>query len=246
MPDANIIYLADKPDRNPSRIRGRSTREGVEKAFATLAARATVDDEVVVVLFGHGSFDGRQASFNLPGPDLSAADYAALLGRLSSRRVAFVNTTSSSGAFLQPLAAPGRVIVTATRTGGESNETRFPAYFVEAFGAQAADTNRDGQVSLLEAFDYARAKTAKAYEQDGLLLTEHAALEDGGDGHLAATLSLTSARAQAAKANVSDPALKAIRRSLGRMMPAGSETARCRSSTTAPRIRKGPSPASLS
>lgn len=211
VPDANITYLAERPARNPSRVRGRSTREGVEKAFADIVARAKPDDEVVIVLFGHGSFDGRQASFNLPGPDLSATDYAALLAKLSAQRVVFVNTTSSSGAFLQPLAGPGRVVVTATKTGGERNETRFPAYFVEAFGTEAADTNRDGKVSVAEAFDYARAKTVKAYEQDGLLLTEHAALEDDSSGKLASMLSLTSERAQAAaEASVSDPVLKGL------------------------------------
>ena len=209
--DANITYLADRPARDPSRVQGRSTREGVEKAFADIAARARPDDEVVIVLFGHGSFDGRQASFNLPGPDLSATDCAALVAKLSAQRVVFVNTSSSSGGFLQPLAGPGRVVVTATRTGGERNETRFPAYFVEAFGAEAADQNRDGTISMAEAFEYARARTVKAYEQDGLLLTEHATLEDASGGSLASMLSLSSARAQAAaEANVSDPVLKGL------------------------------------
>ena len=182
VPEANVTYLAEKPDQDPARIRGRSTKESVEKAFADIAARARPNDEVFVLLIGHGSFDGRQSAFNLPGPDLTATDYAALLAKLQTQRVAFVNTAAASGGFLAALTGPGRTIVTATKTGGERNETRFPSYFVEAFEDNAADSDRNGRVSVFEAFEYARTKVAKSYEQQGLILTEHAALDDGNQG----------------------------------------------------------------
>ena len=135
VPDANITYLAEKPDVDAARIRGRSTSENVQKAVADLAAKAHPGDQVVIVLLiGHGSFDGSVAAFNLPGPDLTAADWASLLKKLSAQKVAFINTTSSSGAFLPAVAAPGRTVVTATKTGGERNETLFGEFFVEAFG----------------------------------------------------------------------------------------------------------------
>src|SRR5262249_26294234 len=178
-----------------ARIRGRSTRENVEKAFGDLAARAQPDDQVFVVLFGHGSFDGRKATFNLPGPDLSAEEYAKFLERFRTQRLVFVDTTSASGAFLQPRAGPGRTIVTATKTGSERNETEFPQYFVEAFTTEAADKNRDGRISVMEAFDYARTKVTQAYQQKGLILTEHAAIDDGEEGRLAANSFLQSSRA---------------------------------------------------
>lgn len=208
--DVNIIYLAEKPDADRARIRDRSTRENVEKAFRDAAGRARPNDEVFVVLFGHGSFDGRQASFNLPGPDLSATDYAKLLEALPTQRVVFANTSSSSGGFLPALAGPGRAIITATKTGGERNEPRFPAFFVEAFATDTADKNRDGRVSVQEAFEYAKAKVADLYLKAGNILTEHAALEDGSDGTFAATLFLQSQRTRAAAiAATSDPALRA-------------------------------------
>ena len=211
VPEANVTYLAEKPDQDPTRIRGRSTKESVEKAFADIAARARPNDEVFVLLIGHGSFDGRQSAFNLPGPDLTATDYAALLAKLQTQRVAFVNTASASGGFLAALAGPGRTIVTATKTGGERNETRFPSYFVEAFEDNAADSDRNGRVSVFEAFEYARTKVAKSYEQQGLILTEHAALDDGNQGKLAATLFLESDRSRAAAAaTIADPALRAL------------------------------------
>src|SRR5262249_45235580 len=105
--DANITYLADKVERDPAKITARCTAENVKKAFADLAARARPSDEVFVILFGHGSYDGRVAAFNLPGPDLSAADYAKLLDPIRSSRVVFVNTASSSGEFVKALGGPG-------------------------------------------------------------------------------------------------------------------------------------------
>jgi hypothetical protein len=209
--DATITYLADKPEMAPGRIGGRSTRENVQKAFADLAARAQPADEVFIVLIGHGSFDGRLAAFNLPGPDLTADDYAKLLAKVPAQRIVFVNTASSSGGFLAPLAGPGRTIVTATKTGGERNETRFAPFFAEAFKDNAADTDRNGRVSVTEAFEYAKTKVGAVYQKGGYILTEHAALDDGREGKFAATLFLESERAKAAAtARVADPELRAL------------------------------------
>jgi hypothetical protein len=201
VPDANITLLTDK----------QSTKAGVEKAFADLTARVKPGDAVVVLLLGHGSFNGTQAAFNLPGPDLTVDEWGKLLGKLSAQHVAFINTSSSSGAFLPAVAAPGRVVVTATKTGGERNETQFPEFFVAAYGDAAADRDRNGHVSVAEAFDYAKTKVVQAFQQKGLLLTEHAVMDDGGDGHLAATLFLGTGRAEGTLAvDLSDPAAKKL------------------------------------
>jgi len=200
VPDANVTLLTDRA----------ATKAGVEKAFADIAARAKANDEVFVLLIGHGSFDGSVAAFNLMGPDLTAADYAKLLAHLSAQRVVFANTSSASGAFLAPLTRPGRVIITATKTGGERNETDFPQYFVAAFADDAADRDRNGHVSVAEAFDYAKTKVAQAFQQKGLLLTEHATMDDGRDGQLAASIFLGGASASALTVDTSDPELKAL------------------------------------
>jgi hypothetical protein len=207
--DANVTFLADKVERAPGKIRARSTSENVRKAFMDLAERARPSDEVFIVLFGHGSYDGRVAAFNLPGPDLTVQDYAMLLGKIRSGRVVFVNTASSSGEFAKVLAGPGRTIVTATRTGGERNEPRFPTYFVEALTGDGADRDRNGRISVQEAFEYAKAKVQQAFEREGYVLSEHATLEDGGAG-AAGALYLESDRARSAElANVANPALRA-------------------------------------
>ena len=185
-----------------------ATREGIQKAFATLAGRATTDDMVMVVLFGHGTFDGRAAKFNLSGPDLVAADFAPLLASLPSKHVVFVNTASASGPFIEALAKPGRTIITATRSGSEQFATLFGGYFVDALTADTADTDKNRRISVLEAFEHARGEVARAYEREGLLATEHALIDDAGKA--AGTLTLGSADASAASGLPADPKLRAL------------------------------------
>jgi hypothetical protein len=120
-----------------------------------------------------------------------------------------VNTASSSGAFLPAVAGPGRVVVTATKTGGERNETRFPEFFVEAFNDDSADRDRNGRVSMAEAFEYAKSKVTKAFEQGGLLATEHAALEEPPATGLAASLFLAAPQGTL-KIDTSDPEVRAL------------------------------------
>ena len=201
VPAANITYLSDK----------QPTKTGVEKAFADLSAKVKPNDGIIVLLIGHGSFNGTQAAFNLPGPDLTVDEWSKLLGRFSSQQVAFINTSSSSGAFLPAIAAPGRVVVTATKTGGERNETVFPEFFVAAFNDVAADRDRNGHVSIAEAFEYAKTKVVQAFQQKGNLLTEHAVMDDSGEGQLAATMFLGNGRAAGALVvDTSDPEMKKL------------------------------------
>ena len=201
VPDANIVYLADK----------QATKPAVEKTIADFAAASKGNDTVIILLIGHGSFDGSVAAFNLMGPDLTAADYGKLLGKFTTQKVVFVNTASSSGAFLPAVTAPGRIIVTATKTGGERNETEFGQYFTAAFGDEAADRDRNGHVSIQEAFDYAKTKVTDAFKQKGLILTEHAILEDGAEGRIASSAFLGIGRSDAAlNADMNDPETKAL------------------------------------
>lgn len=178
---AKPIYLSEKPDLDPKRITGRSTKEEIAKAFDNLKA-AGEDDVVFVVLIGHGTFDGKVAKFNLPGPDMTPADFEPLLKGIKARHLVFANTASASGPFVQALAGPGRTIVTATRNGTERFATLFGGYFVDALAGTDADTDKNRRVSVLEAFTYAKREVATAYEREGIMLTEHALLNDSGAG----------------------------------------------------------------
>ena len=186
IPQGQVIYLHEKPETDTKRITAKSTREEVAKAFEKLAG-AGADDPIFVMLIGHGTFDGKVAKFNLPGPDMTAADFEPLMKRLAPHRVVFVNTASASGPFIEALSGPGRTIVTATKTGRESFATIFGGYFVDALTSEVADADKNKRISVLEAFDYARREVATAYERQGIILIEHALLDDSGDKEGTAT-----------------------------------------------------------
>ena len=182
IPPERITYLGEKTDLDPTRIRARSTADNIRAAFAEIVAAMAPADDLVMLLAGHGTFRNGTARFNIPGPDLTPADMGALLEGLGDRRVTFVNTASASGPFVEALSGPNRTIITATRTGRERNATRFGLHFVDAFADDGADADKDARVSMLEAFSYALREVQRQYESANLLMTEHAVLDDNGDG----------------------------------------------------------------
>jgi hypothetical protein len=178
----NVHYLGERPDLDPERIDGRSTRDGVADRLGMIAGQSSSDAHVVLILIGHGSERDGDARINLPGPDLTPGELAQMLEGLGSRPATVIQTTSASGGFIEALSKEGRVIMTATRSAREGNEPRFPEHLTAAFTDGGADTDKDGRVSMLEAFTYARLEVVRSHEQDGILLTEHALLDDNGDG----------------------------------------------------------------
>ena len=160
----------------------KATRENVRSALADLRKRMTKDDQLLVLLIGHGtSLDGDEAKFNLVGPDLSASEWSDLLRPLPGRLV-FVNTTSASFPFLRKLAGKGHVVLTATDAAAQQFETVFPEFFIKAFDDAAADLDRNNRVSIWEAFTYASAGVRQWFEQKGQLPTERPLLDDTGAG----------------------------------------------------------------
>ncbi len=173
-----LIVLAETPGDGVQ----KATRENVRGALADLRKRMTKDDQLLVLLIGHGtSLDGDEAKFNLVGPDLSATEWSELLRPLPGRLV-FVNTTGASFPFLRKLAAKGRVVLTATDAAAQQFETVFPEFFIKAFDDPAADLDRNSRVSIWEAFTYASAGVRQWFEQKGQLPTERPLLDDTGAG----------------------------------------------------------------
>ena len=207
IPDSNVIVLTEDPSRAPGRIAARSTREEIARALQRISTRARPDDQLVIMLIGHGGGQDDSPRFNLPGPDLSASELAAALAPFTGRPIAIINTASASGGFVEALAAPKRIIITATKSGFERNATTFGNHFVAAFAADVADTDKNSRISLLEAFTYATREVERAYEADNRLLTEHARL--GGDTTLARRFFLSTGTAAAAAAG-RDPAASAL------------------------------------
>jgi hypothetical protein len=223
IPNERIVYLAESESITPDRIDGKSTKENVERVLTNMALGAAPGESVFILLIGHGSFQGDESRLSLPGPDMSSADFAAILDKFTAQQVALINTASASGDFIKDLSGPNRTIVTATKSPFERNETAFCEYFVEAFARDVADVDKDERISVLEAFEYARHEVERAYEGQGLLLTEHAMLDDNGDGEgsaepdpnesdgaLARQFFLEGGAVAAAAADSTDPRLAAL------------------------------------
>jgi hypothetical protein len=177
-PADRVVVLADEAGKGAA----RATRENVRSALADLHRRARKDDLVVVLLMGHGTgVDLEDAKFNLVGPDLSAQEWAALIKPIGAR-VVFINTTAGSFPFLQAIAGPERIVLTATDSPAQQFDTVFPELFVNAFEDAGADADKNGRVSLWEAFTFAGAGVRGWFEQRGRLATERPVLDDTGDG----------------------------------------------------------------
>lgn len=176
--DNHVIVLAETESQG---VR-KATRENVRRALADLNSRVTKDDVLLIMLIGHGtSLDGEDGKFNLVGPDLSATEWADLVKPMSGRLV-FIDASSASFPFMRRLARPGRVVLTATDSSAQQFETVFPEFFLRAFDGHAADLDKNGRVSLWEAFSYASVGIRQSFEQKGQLPTERPLLDDNGDG----------------------------------------------------------------
>jgi hypothetical protein len=168
-------------DTSGSASTSASTAANVRRAIAATASRMTRDDLLLIVLIGHGTFDGTDAKFNLVGRDLESTEWSDLLRQLPGRLV-IVNTAAASFPFLERLAGPRRIVVTATDTAAQQFDTIFPEYFIQSIADVAADLDKNGRISVWEAFAAASTSVRRHYQQRGQLPTERALLDDNGDG----------------------------------------------------------------
>ena len=194
-----------------------STKAKLTAAMDSVAREAKPEDDLVLTLIGHGSFDGTEYKFNLAGPDVTGGELAAMCDKVPAKRQLVVDTTSASGGVVAALQKPGRAVIVATKSGTEKNATVFAQYWVEAVEDPEADTDKSGSVSAMEAFTYADRKTGDFYTSQKRLATEHAQFEDTGKGEAVrlATMegregallnTFTVVRLGAAQAAMNDPA----------------------------------------
>ena len=160
----------------------QATAAKFRETLGDVARDARPEDDFVLILIGHGSFDGVEYKFNFVGPDLTAAQIAELCDHIPARRQLVVNTTSASGGSVPALERPGRAVIAATKSGTEKNATVFARYWVEALQDPAADTDKSDSISAMEAFSYAAKKTAAFYDSQKRLATEHPVFDDAGRG----------------------------------------------------------------
>ncbi len=155
----------------------------LENLMSAIAASVAFEmtEPLWIVFIGHGTFDGRTASLNLNGPDISAQKIAEIL-RPAKRPIAFIACASCSSPFINALSAPGRVVISATKEDNQLQYSRFGDAMSQAIGGLDADIDRDGQTSLVEAWLFASRRTTEFYSTEGRLATEHALLDDNSDG----------------------------------------------------------------
>jgi hypothetical protein len=190
--DLERIFKAAGPTAHVATLSGKeATRSHLAATLQTVASQAKPADDFVLILIGHGSYDGVEYKFNLPGPDITAAHLARLCSRIASKRQLIVNTTSASGGSLAALAKKGRAVIAATKSGTEKNATVFARYWVEALQDSRADVDKNESISALEAFQYATAKTAAFYDSQKRLATEHAVFTDTGNAGAAVRVAST-------------------------------------------------------
>jgi hypothetical protein len=171
-----VRVFADEADKTAP----QGTAANVRSAIAELKKQLARDDVLLLILLGHGTFDGDVAKFNLVGPDLTATEWAALLTGINGRLVV-INTTEASFPFLEQLSAPNRVVITATHSAAQKYATVFPEYLVKAMGEASSDLDKNGRTSIFELFAAASLAVKQHYEQRGQLMTEHALIDDNGD-----------------------------------------------------------------
>jgi hypothetical protein len=159
-----------------------ANRDNLTRTLASFKSRLTADDTLLVVLIGHGTYDGTAAKFNLVGPDMDSREWKASLEGNPARLV-FVNTTSSSFQFVPALSGKNRIVIAATDSAGQKYATMFPQYFIEALDqGEKADNDKNGRLSVWEAFSYASQAVKQAFEKQGTLVTERSVIDDNGDG----------------------------------------------------------------
>lgn len=180
-----ILFGADRPKDLPGAT-GPATREAVIARIAEVRKAVGPEDGLWVICLGHCHHDGRRAWYNLPGPDLSAADFGKLFADLACREQVFVMTTALSGFFLAPLSRPGRVVITATEADAETNETTFPQVFAQVLAGGLSrdehDVDKDGKLTLFDLYVAVAREISQSYASADELATEHPQLDDDGDG----------------------------------------------------------------
>lgn len=174
-----ILRTGGQTDRVVDTLKGAdATRAKMEAALNKIASEAKPQDAFVLMMIGHGTFDGADYKFNLPGPDISGQELAALLNKIPAGRQLVVDMTSCSGGATSVLKKDNRVVITATKSGMEKNATVFARYWVEALRDPAADVDKNETISALEAFQYADKKTSQFYSEQKRLATEHPQIDD--------------------------------------------------------------------
>ena len=183
LPREQVLRLPRRTQENEAAAPAL-TADAIRTAINELNQKLKPNDSLWVFTLGHGNYDGKQAWFHLAGKDPSAENFGRWFSEVRCREQVLWLTQSNAGWFVKPLSRPGRIVIAATAADDESNETEFPhalATVVQS-PAKMLDTDQDEKVSVAELFTAVVREVERRFQNDKRLPTEHAQLEDNGDG----------------------------------------------------------------
>jgi hypothetical protein len=175
---ADHLLRLPAPDGEPV------TADAIRNALTDLKQKLQPADALWVFTLGHGNYDGKHAWLHLKGRDPSESDFARWFADVRCHEQVFWLTQSNSGWFVRPLSEPGRIVIAATAADDESNETEFPHALATVLQGPVdkIDADRNGENSVAELYFAVITETKRRFESDMRLPTEHAQLDDNGDG----------------------------------------------------------------
>ena len=182
-PSEQIYFHFEDTGIIPGLVTGEAKHEPVLATFAELAEKVQPTDRFVLFMIGHASKASSGVKFNLPGRDVTQAEYVESINKIRAEQQLLVFGFPYSARIVQGISKPGRIIITSSSVKeGYASQVGFGDLFVDVFTDPTADTNTDGAISILEAFVWLQTRVDEWYEQDGAMQAEHPHLDDNGDG----------------------------------------------------------------
>lgn len=156
-------YISSPLDLNgdgTNDIQRSATRENISWAFDQLASRMTSNDNLFVFTTDHGASNGNLC---LWGEQMSPSQMLTQMQKLNNyKSISVCMEQCYSGAFVNPLSNMSRLTIC---TAANATETSCGATYIDPFvyhwamavsKKEAADTDNDTNISMLEAFRYAK------------------------------------------------------------------------------------------
>ena len=178
----HITFLFEDDGEMSGQVNGKSTKAGIEAAFADLQSRVQSGDRFLLFMVGHATKTARGLKFNSPGRDVSDIEFAALIEQIPAEQMILVFGFPYSARVVSQVSREGRTIITACSPREGYMRSGFGNLFIDAFSDRLADADDNEAISLLEAFLYTQKRVKTWYESDGSVQSEHPHLDDNGDG----------------------------------------------------------------
>ena len=192
VPPEQLLVLAGDDEMRDALSRqakevGVCTSESVAEAMKRLSGTVQADDACWVMMLGHAHLYDAKSQFNVLDADFDQSQFAQWAKPLACREQVFWLTMPISGFWIKPLSSPSRVIISATEADLEFTGTEMPYALADVLSGDGQeqslqDVDQDGSLSLLDLYLATNLEVHGRFRSMDRLQTEHAQLEDNGDG----------------------------------------------------------------